>query len=323
MNKIITRNILLSVLLILLLFLVILAKGRTAFGKGESSFAVEQQNAITRIEFSEGEKKLVLEKQAEGWTVNGKHEARKSGISFMLRILAEIQIKSPLAPELFRSEIRQNNIAPVKVRIFENNRLLRSFLVYQTETNKYGNVMKRSESSKPFIVYVPGFEGDIGSAFTLNELFWQPFTVFRLLPSEISAVKLENITDPASAFSITNKCNIYTLSDMNGSLSGWDTAQVRRYLSYFAWIPFESWAADLPDPEKKKIESGPPVFRITVTRADGVETLLTLWERTIDSSVTKDSDRLWAKTGERDDLFIIRYFDIDPLLKKKSYFFAQ
>jgi hypothetical protein len=37
----------------------------------------------------------------------------------------------------------------------------------------------------------------------------------------------------------------------------------------------------------------------------------------------KDSDRLWAKTDEKDDLFIMRYFDIDPLLKKKSYFFAQ
>ena len=323
MNKIVSRNILLSVLLILLLFLVILAKGRTAFGKRESSFAIEQQKAITRIEFSEGGKKLVLEKQGEGWTLNGRHEARKSGINFILRVLTEIQIKSPLTQELFRSEIKQNNITPLKVRIFDKNRLLRSFLVYKTGTNKYGNVMKRRESSKPFIVYIPGFEGDIGSAFTLNELFWLPYTVFKLLPSEISAIRLENVSDPSSSFSITNKRNIYTLSDMNGPLTGWDTAQVKRYLSYFAWIPFESWAVDLPDPEKKKIESGLPVFRITAIMTNGDETTLTLWERTIGNSNSKDSDRLWAKTEEKDDLFIMRYFDIDPLLKKKGYFFAQ
>ena len=88
-------------------------------------------------------------------------------------------------------------------------------------------------------------------------------------------------------------------------------------------IPFEGWAADLPDPEKKKIESGNPLFRITAIRTNGDETMLTLWERTIDSSMKIDSDRLWAKTDEKDDLFIMRYFDIDPLLKKKSYFFAQ
>jgi hypothetical protein len=323
MNKIISRNILLSVLLILILFLVILEKGRTAFGKGESSFAIDHQNLITRIEFSEGGKKLVLEKNDEGWIVNGRYEARKSGINSILRVLTEIQIKSPLTQELFRSEIKLNNILPLKVRLFNKNRLLKSFLVYKTGTNKYGNVMKKRESSKPFIVYMPGFEGDIGSVFTLNELFWQPYTVFRLLPSEISAIRLENISDSASSFSITNKCNKYTLSDLNGLLTGWDTAQVKRYLSYFAWIPFESWAIDLADPEKKKIESGLPVFKITAVSTNGVKTSLILWEKTINNSSLKDSDRLWAKTEDKDDLFIMRYFDIDPLLKKKDYFFAQ
>jgi hypothetical protein len=323
MNKITSRNILLSVLLILILVLVILTKGRTAFGKRESSFAIEHQDVITRIEFSEKGKKLVLEKKDEGWIVNGRYEARKSGINFILRVLTQIQIKSPLTQEIFRNEIRKNNIPPLKVRLFDKNRLLRSFLVYRTGTNVYGNVMKRRESSKPFIVYIPGFEGDIGSAFTLNELFWQPYTVFRLLPSEISAIRLENFSDSASSFFITNKRNIYTLSDLNGPLTRWDTAQVKRYLSYFAWIPFESWAIDLPDPEKKKIESGLPVFKITAVTTNGNKITLTLWEKTIGNSSTKDSDRLWAKTEDKDDLFIMRYFDIDPLLKKKGYFFAQ
>jgi hypothetical protein len=39
--------------------------------------------------------------------------------------------------------------------------------------------------------------------------------------------------------------------------------------------------------------------------------------------MTKDSDRLIGKMEERDELFIMRYFDIDPLLKKRSYFFPQ
>ena len=33
-------------------------------------------------------------------------------------------------------------------------------------SNIYGNIMKMKSGSKPFIVYVPGFEGDIGSGFT-------------------------------------------------------------------------------------------------------------------------------------------------------------
>ena len=36
-----------------------------------------------------------------------------------------------------------------------------------------------------------------------------------------------------------------------------------------------------------------------------------------------DSDRLLGKTDESNELFIMRYFDIDPLIKKRSYFFPQ
>ena len=88
-----------------------------------------------------------------------------------------------------KSEISDKGIEPVKVKVYEKRKLIKSFLVYKTPSNSYGNIMKIREGSKPFIVYVPGYEGDIGSAFTLNELFWQPYTVFNLLPSEIAISK--------------------------------------------------------------------------------------------------------------------------------------
>jgi hypothetical protein len=36
-----------------------------------------------------------------------------------------------------------------------------------------------------------------------------------------------------------------------------------------------------------------------------------------------DSDRLLGKTDENDEFFIMRYFDIDPLIKNRSYFFPK
>ena len=102
--------------------------------------------------------------------------------------------------------------------------------------------MKINGGSKPFIVYIPGYEGDIGSGFTLNELFWQPYTVFNLLPSEIASVNFGNMSDTSSSFSIIRKDHHYFLSGSEGNLTGWDSSLVVRYISYFAWVPFESWA---------------------------------------------------------------------------------
>ena len=323
MNKILIRVVFLF--MVIGLFLLILFRSRSPFGKTNSSFASEPREEITKIEFSESRQRLTLEKKGESWLINGKVEARKSGILFILRILKEMKIKSPVSPELFESEISGKNIIPVKVKVYEKRRLLKTFFVFKTGSNTYGNIMKIMQASKPFVVYVPGYEGDIGSGFTLNELFWQPYTVFNLLPSEIASVKLENMSDSASSFSIINKDHHYFLSGASGRLTGWDSSLVVRYISYFAWVPFESWAFNIGEAEKKSIEAQKPLYRFTVVTTTGRKSVLSLWGMLTGKSGTNeiDSDRLLGKTEEKDELFIMRYFDIDPLIKKRSYFFPQ
>jgi len=310
---------------IFLLLLLILLRNRSPFGKGNSSFASEPASGITRIEFSQAGNSLTLEKDGENWLLNGRNKTRKSGILFIIRVLEEIKIKSPVSPELFESEITAKGVEPVRVKVFERRKLIKSFYVYKTGSNVYGNIMKMRSGSKPFIVYIPGFEGDIGSAFTDNELFWQPYTIFNLLPSEIASVDFESLADTSNSFSILNKNHIVNLTDRRNNISGWDTSLVKRYLSYFTMIPFESWALDLGAEEKSKIESERPLYRITVEQVKGTVSVLTLWEKKADevSSRINDSDRMFGKTGDREELFIIRYFDIDPLLKKRSYFFPR
>ncbi len=206
--------------------------------------------------------------------------------------------------------------------MYEKRRLLKSFYVYKTGSNSYGNIMKMKERTKPFIVYVPGYEGDIGSAFISCELFWLPFTVFNLLPSEISSVTLENIADPASSFTIADTGSKYRLSDLKDILSGWDSSRVRRYISYFTMVPFESWAFDISESEKIRFSSESPAFRISVRKSDGGEVILTLWERVF-RTVKKTPTGYGEKRMTGMSIFIMRYFDIDPLLKKISYFFPE
>jgi hypothetical protein len=82
---------------------------------------------------------------------------------------------------------------------------------------------------------------------------------------------------------------------------------------------------DIAETEKKRIEAQLPLYRIKVTTVSGRKTILTLWAMMTDENSTKklDSDRLLGKTDEHNELFIMRYFDIDPIIKKRSYFFPQ
>ncbi len=319
MNKILVRVISLAVITGLVILL--LLKVRSPFGRNNSSFAIEPEKEVTRIELSEEGKKLTLSREGESWLVNGKTEVRKSGVNFILRLLTEIRIKSTVSPDLYNKEISEKKISPVKVKVYEKGRVLRSFLVFKTNSNMYGNIMKIRESSKPFIVFVPGYEGNIGSAFITDELFWQPYTVFNYLPSEIASVNFENIEDSASSFSIVNMNHHYIISGDAENITGWDSSLVYRYISYFARVPFESWAFDISEAEQINIESQNPLYRITVVGISGRKTKLTLWRMTAGKET--DSDRLLGKTDQNDKLFIIRYFDIDPLIKKRGYFFKD
>lgn len=319
MNKILVRIILLAVMAGLVILL--LLKVRSPFGRNNSSFGIEPEKEITRIELSGEGKKLTLSREGETWFVNGKSEVRKSGVNFILRILSEIKIKSPVSPDLYKTEISDRKINPVKVKVYEKGRVIKSFFVYKTNSNVYGNIMKIRESSKPFIVYVPGYEGNIGSGFILDELFWQPYTVFTYLPSEIASVKFENIADSASSFSIINRNHHFLIDGDEANHTGWDSSLVYRYISYFARVPFESWALDISESEQKNVESQQPLYRITVVGISARKTVLTLWRMSAGKEI--DTDRLLGKTDERDKLLIIRYFDIDPLIKKREYFFKE
>lgn len=298
---------------------VLILRSRVPFGKNNTSFASKPEKEITKIEFIGKDGKLTLEKKDGKWLVNGKNEARKNSISFIIRILHEMDIKSPVSEVLFDTAINRKGIKPVNVKVWEKRKLLSSFMVYKTQSNIYGNIMKRKNGSKPFIVYVPGHDGDIGSAFTLNSLFWQPYTIFDFLPSELSSVRLENVRDSSNTFTITRTvsgCSFFAGSKL---LPGCDTTLVNRYISYFTWIPFESWALDMDKNEKERIINSVPLYRINVAPVKGEKIVLTLWEKKKEDGTT-DSDRLYGKTNTSEEIFVVRYFDVDPLLKKRSYF---
>lgn len=322
MNKLVIRNIGYSLVLLTLVIIVILIRTRTPFGRDNTSFTPSAGSEITRIELSSGKEKLILENTGERWTVNGNNEARKSAVGFIQEIIKGMKIKSPVSPEMFESEVTEKGSEPVKVRVFDKKKLVASFYVYKTSSNQYGNMMKLSPGAKPYIMHQPGYEGNIGVIFTLNELYWQPFTVFNILPSEIESVTCENLRDTASSFSITAASGMLKLKGSGRDLQGWDTARVRRYITYFTHVPFESWAGDLTPDSTRIITSSDPAYRLTVTKPDGGKVVLSLWER-LKEDRSPDLDRLWARTGENNQLFIVRYFDIDPLLKKKSYFFQE
>ncbi len=307
-----------------LLLLLLLHGRQSSFGKRDTGFAVAAGSEITRIEMAQGDERVVLNNDGTGWFVNNGGETRKSAVNFLLQTLREIAIKSPVSDEHFDKEVVEKGIVPVRVKVWSRNRMINSFLVYKTDSNIYGNIMRRTARTKPFIVSIPGFEGAIGSNFNMNELFWMPFNVFSYIPGDIASVKVDYQANPEESFTVYNSSLMGSDTLEKSVNDGFDNTKIKRYLSYFTWVPFESWAFDLEEAVADSITATAPMAKIIVSLSGGDSGILTIWEKTltVDGELVTDTDRAW---GRRDDgkLFLVRYFDIDPLLRRKSYFLAE
>ncbi len=320
-NKIVVKFVLFCILIAAVIFF--LSRDRLPFGKANTSFATDAGRDITRIEFTEGDKHLELKKVAGSWITGSGEEIRKYALDQLLGVLHEMKIKSPVSEEMFSEEVTGKGLMPVRVRIYNKMKIINSFYVYRTKYGLYGNMMKKKPRSKPFITYVPGYEGDIGVCFTADELYWKPFILFRYLPSGISQVSLENLSDAGSSFTIMKTPTGYELAGKEGKLEGWDSLRVERYLTYFFTIPFEQWAPDLTPEDMKKITEEEPLFIIRVVDLNGSLNTVKLWQKRVEKDGTNliDPDRLWGMNNITDRIFIVKYFDIDPVIKKRSYFF--
>ncbi len=316
------KNIIFAIAAFTIVIILLFVADRQPFGRRNSTFAVDPDTEISSIDFTSGKAKMILEKSKDNiWRVNGRYEARVNGITFIEKVLTGIEIKSTVSEETFSEEITGKNIEPVRVRVYSGNKIIRSFLVYKTTSNIYGNIMKTTPKAKPFIVNVPGYDFDIGSAFTLNENYWRPYTLFSLLPADILKIELENGADTLASFSIENnilekKVTVEPAYDFRT-----DTARIQRYITYFSIVPFESWALDLSPEEIVEITGKKALFKIKVTKADGEAEIVTFWPREVDGEL--DTDRLWARIDDNNNLVVVRYFDIDPVIRKRSYFFVN
>jgi hypothetical protein len=313
------------VLVLILVLLKLFFIDRSPFGKKNSSFSVDHDKVISKVEMTRGDEKLVIKEDDGNWTVNGIPGVSKSAVTSFLSLLTEIQIKSPVSDDTFNELIIKPGIEPVKVKVFVRHRVGRTFLVYKTESNVYGNIMKTGERAQPFIVYAPGFKNNIGSFFEMNELLWLPYIVFNERSSEIQSLEVSYKNDNGSSFRIENIYGRYILSESQGETEDVDSLKVTRYLSYYTYIPFEKWALELSREEKNKITSEVPEIVIKLSPKTGKNIYLSVWPRwnCVGGEMILDTDRVWGSLNNFENIFVMRYFDIDPILKKRSYFIKE
>ena len=297
-------------------------------------FAVKDTANVSKIFMATGNGKTVtLERQNGGhWIVNGKFEARKDGIELVLSTISNLEVKSPVSRSSFNKIVSNLAGNSIKVEIYKGeDEPAKVFYVGGATQDNLGTYMLLENSSVPFIMHIPGFNGYLTSRFFMDEAEWKATTLYRYNPKEIEKIEINYLENPKESFIIdhisSGKPRLKSIY-LDKYLDNFDTFSVLDYVNNFKKVNFEFFSTDLSEASRDSIITHCKKFTIEITDIKGRRNLFTAFNKPMKNEgamdlegnpIVFDADRMYGLT-QNNDFVVIQYFVFGDLTPSLNYF---
>lgn len=327
--------------------------------QGEASdFMVWDTASVTKIYLADRQNnESLLERQPEGWVLNGSFKGHPKQINALLSTLYKIRIRMPVSKASHDNILKQLTVRSTKVEIYQNvprinlfdkvklfyhEKRTKVFYVGDANKDNSGSFMLKEGADKAYIVYIPGFRGFVSTRFTANPNDWRDHVIYNSTLADIQSVSVEFGANPQLGFRIDNvgkhQYKLTRLAD-NAELPI-DTLKVINLLSSFSDLRFEAFLNDiLPQKRIDSITTSPFLHLITLNTKDGKSTQMkTFIKRTQDDTGMDtpddfpgpegmpvdpiDHDRLYALINDGHDFVLIQYYIFDKIFRDVDYYQA-
>ncbi|MBA3705331.1 MAG: DUF4340 domain-containing protein, partial [Bacteroidetes bacterium] len=267
-----------AIILIILLgslsFWFITNKRKGTIKQNLKDFAVADTASINKIFLADKKgNTITLERKAPGqWTVNEKYIAREDVIQTLLKTIKKIDVKEPVGKNAQDNVVKRLAAKAVRCEIYQNDELTKAYYVGTETHDQTGTYMilidlkTMQPAEKPFITYIPGFEGYLTTRYLTDEISWRDRTIFQYNPNDIKSIKMEVPFKPEYSYQINVKGNNdYECKMLKGNklLNDMDTLSVKQYLSYFQHIIFESYELEMKQNQRDSVLKSKPINILT------------------------------------------------------------
>lgn len=305
-------------------------------------FAYTDTASITKIFLADKKgREVTLERKGNIWRLNDQYNVRPDAIQTLLFTISKVDVKEPVGKSAQDNVVKQLSAKAIRCEIYKGEELVKAYYVGAETQDLTGTYMilidleTMKPSAKPFITYIPGFEGYLTTRYFTEEEGWRDRTVFQYVPSEITSVKLETPYTPELSYELTVKGNndyeIKMLKD-NKVLEGIDTFAVKQYLSYFQQLNFESFEVHINEKQIDSVKRSQPINILTVIDNKGKVNKVKFFARKpkqegmIDPSgkpIIFDQERMDALLENGKDFVIVQYFQFGKVMPPAYYFLSS
>lgn len=277
-----------------------------------SDFVAIDTTDLIKVAFTaNGETHYVAPKTSSTWFIDSKYDVRRDFITTMKLGLARMDVKMPVSTEL-KETIRKRLFAEgvhVEVSTEEGTK---EFWVLTNDNDNNSSYFISSKDAEPYIIYVPGFTGDLTDLFKIKASDWRNKALFRNVAGGIEEITLKYESSPKDGFIIKQKMNGYEVVDMKSV----DSTKLYTYLGLFQRINVENI---LVDKQKDSVEFllKTQTAEVTLTVVDHDKTL----SKTIQIYKALPGTKfLYAKVVDNGELVTLNPETFYRLLVRKQWF---
>ncbi len=298
-------------------------------------FAVKDTGSVSKIFMAnKAGKQVLLEKQPNGdWIINGKHWARPDAISTLLGTMYQVEVRSPVARAAYNNIIKSLAANSVKVEVYNKNGIIKTYYVGGPTQDQLGTFMYLENSSQPFIVHIPGFDGYLTPRYIIDESEWIVRNVFKLDEGSLDKLHVTDRLRPGYEFQIGRQPDgDYLVMDGRGELvQNISQDKVINYLLSYRLLNYEKVEKLLDGATLDSVRATTPFRSIVLSDNKGKTTRVDFWRKPIsEHTVNKgledgtvfphDVDRMLGSINGDTTLVNIQYFSFEKLFLKPADF---
>lgn len=253
--------------------------------------------------------------------------AHKQNVQQLLNVFQDLRVEAPAQKTNRRQllEIIRDN--PIHVKIYGKDNIIKDYLIEDSQHKKGVSYMMMEGSNEPFIMELPGYDGDLADLVKVDANYWRDKTLFDYSGLDIESIKVTYPSEMQHSFYLSygDKFRLQSLAK-DEYIEGFSGSKAARYFSYFANVRFHEIITDEPR-IKDSLEKATPycVFEI-VDENNNMTKLYTYRKRSggkgdpFGQQSNYDLNFLYGRFERVEEILLIKYTEIDPLLKEINYF---
>ncbi len=270
-------------------------------------------SSLRKITLRYGTTTTLLSKEgSNSWKVNGQYKVRPNLIQLMIVGLSKAEIKRPVSSENKAKVLELLKQKGVEVKV-EGGDWHKTFLLSSNDNDANSSYYLEAGSTEPYVVYVPGFSGDMANLFKMDEASWRSRELFISTPLSLQKISVSYPTLKNNNVEI--RWNADKTFEVSGISSQVDTGKVLTYLAQFEQVNVDSYLSENKETILAELRKSPPqaIIEVSDLNPSGSHKLSVYGE-------SKEPKGLYAIIEPENEPVIMKPETLFRLLVRKDFF---